>query len=217
MNISIIGDSISTYTGYNPEGYKVYYDAERRRANGLTSVNDTWWMRVINGLGGSLCVNNSFSGSLVSGDSFPAGCCAERTGGLHTDTARPDIILVYAGVNDCGWQVPVKGRKTDSFRGAYAKMLRDVHANYPDARIICGTLMKRYARGSGKPDEFTGAACEPYSDVIRRCSRLRGCSLAELSETRYETLDWLHPTARGHAEMALVWLGALKDILQGEK
>ena len=45
-NISILGDSISTYQGTNPEGYAVYYNEEMQRRNRLASFSDTWWGRV---------------------------------------------------------------------------------------------------------------------------------------------------------------------------
>ena len=60
--VSILGDSISTYIGYNPRGYAVYYKDDKAYDNEINSVNDTWWKQVIDGLGGELCVNNSYSG-----------------------------------------------------------------------------------------------------------------------------------------------------------
>ena len=38
LMVSIIGDSISTYSGYNPKEYAVFYDAVNQYRNGLTSV-----------------------------------------------------------------------------------------------------------------------------------------------------------------------------------
>ncbi len=67
FKISIIGDSISTYPGYNPYNYPVYYKDDRAYDNEIRSVEDTWWKQVIDSVGGELCVNNSYSGSLVAG------------------------------------------------------------------------------------------------------------------------------------------------------
>ena len=58
---SILGDSISTYMGYNPCGYAIFYDAEKCIRNGLYSVSETWWNQVIRVCDGELLVNNSFS------------------------------------------------------------------------------------------------------------------------------------------------------------
>ena len=41
MYISILGDSISTYEGYNPIGYQVFYQYEKLIKNNLTNVADT--------------------------------------------------------------------------------------------------------------------------------------------------------------------------------
>ena len=79
--VSIMGDSISTYMGFNPKGYAVYYDENYQTQTHLTDVSLTWWHRVITNLGGTLCVNNSYSGSMVSGGKFPSGSSAERIEG----------------------------------------------------------------------------------------------------------------------------------------
>ena len=69
IKVSILGDSISTYFGYTDFGYPVYFMDDKACENGIESVDDIWWKQVIDSLGGELCVNNSFSGSLVSQDS----------------------------------------------------------------------------------------------------------------------------------------------------
>ena len=56
MLVSFLGDSISTYSGFNPEGYAVFYDAEMQKRNGLNSVYDTWWAKVNQELRGSVAI-----------------------------------------------------------------------------------------------------------------------------------------------------------------
>lgn len=63
---SILGDSISTLEGFNPCGYKIFYDADNGRKFDVKEMNDTWWGKVINYFGGELLVNNSWSGSRVT-------------------------------------------------------------------------------------------------------------------------------------------------------
>lgn len=53
LKISILGDSISTYAGYNPPCYPVYYKDDKAYENDIVSVNDTWWKQVIDAVGGS--------------------------------------------------------------------------------------------------------------------------------------------------------------------
>ena len=82
-SFSILGDSISTFDGCNPDGFTVYYQGERCEQTGVTSSADTWWSQVIERLGGRLLANSSFSGSLVEGAGFPAGNSQERIDALH--------------------------------------------------------------------------------------------------------------------------------------
>lgn len=49
-----------------------------------------------------ICVNNSYSGSKVTGEKFPSGNCDQRTSNLHTEQYTPDMILIYLGFNDFG-------------------------------------------------------------------------------------------------------------------
>ena len=118
MMVSILGDSISTYEGFNPEGYAVFYDKRVQLLNGLDSVYDTWWAKVNQSLKAYLCVNNSYSGSTVSGVEFPSAGSDVRCSGLHTPLHQPDLILIYLGFNDFGRGVRV-------FRkGAFVKKRR---------------------------------------------------------------------------------------------
>ena len=100
LKISIMGDSISTFEEFNPPHYKVFYTLSMAKANGLQSVDDTWWKQVIDGLGGELCVNNSYSGSTVVGIGEMPACSEQRCEGLHFDNNTPDIVLIYMGTND---------------------------------------------------------------------------------------------------------------------
>ncbi len=102
---SILGDSISTLEGYNPQGYKVFYTGENCIRSNVREMSDTWWGKVIEFFEGELLVNNSWSGSRVTklqnyGDLFPSRCSDERTSSLHINTIMPDVIIVYLGFND---------------------------------------------------------------------------------------------------------------------
>ncbi len=61
--VSIVGDSISTYEGFIPDGYELFYNREKQLINGLSDVYDTWWAKVNQFLHAYICVNNSYSGT----------------------------------------------------------------------------------------------------------------------------------------------------------
>ena len=219
--VSVLGDSISTFSGYNPEGYSVYFTKEMQIANKLDSVDDTWWARVIHAFGLQLCANASYSGSRISGVQFPAATSGRRIQDLRKDRCSPDLILVFMGINDFGYGVPVTFpkrllHKTDlmCFRDAYHELLRKLGKAYPNAQIVCGTLM----RGRLSDDEDwrfpeSNGVCrlEDYNDVIRHAAGKKQYLLADTANTgiRYETLDGGHPTKTGHMEIAAAWIRCL--------
>ena len=75
--ISILGDSVSTFAGYTPDG-ALFYDSWRQGEAGVTGPDDTWWMQVIQGVGGVLGINNSYAGSTVSGSLASSGTSEQR-------------------------------------------------------------------------------------------------------------------------------------------
>lgn len=216
--VSILGDSVSTYIGYNPCGYPVFYREDRLFDYEIESVNDTWWKQVIDGIGGELCVNNSYSGSLVAGKFESSACSVERCSMLHREVS-PDIILIYMGTNDRGFAVDVgidAPQDIQGFYGAYRAMLRQLKVNYPYAKIVCGTLLMGRLKDTVNLsyDRFMRLD-DRYNEAIRLAVKEEGCLLANiaLSGERYETLDYCHPTKQGHKLMAKLWIEALNSIL----
>lgn len=208
--ISILGDSISTFDGYNPDGFAVYYQGERCQQTGVSSVADTWWSQVINRLDGQLLANGSFSGSLVEGAGFPAGSSQKRIDALSDSGMQPDVVIVFMGINDYGWggaaaQAAGRGNAMpstldldavaphtpsiatadaiDGFKGAYSLLLQRVGAAYPQADVWCCTLCPGRVAGSTR-STFTwnlrGAPFSRYNDAIRAAAHEHGCSVVDL-------------------------------------
>lgn len=46
-NLFIMGDSYSTFEGYVPDPYEVYYSKSTAENTDVNSVEQTWWMRLI--------------------------------------------------------------------------------------------------------------------------------------------------------------------------
>ncbi len=177
--ISILGDSISTFTGSNPAGYAVFYDEGRAAAAGLRDAGDTWWGRVIDGLDGELLRNASYSGSMVQGAGFPAARDARRARDLCGENGTtPDVVIALIGINDYGWgsaRAQAAGRSSatpacvdlstvppeqaglapvdaaETFGAAYAEMLTNVRAQCPGAEVWCCTLPPSRVHGSAWP------------------------------------------------------------------
>lgn len=217
--VSVMGDSISTYSGFIPQGYSVFYDEDNSYINELSSVYDTWWAKVNQFLHAYICVNNSYSGSKVTGGRFPSASSDERTSLLHTEQYRPDVILIYMGFNDFGNGIQITSDRSDgtSFFDSYCDMLRKIKQNYPESRIICATLMEGFIRDNKKwvfPHQWAGISIYEYNAAIKIAAQISGVALADLASEnmRYETLDGTHPTKAGHDTIAQVWIRCLMRI-----
>lgn len=215
--ISILGASIETLEGWNPRGYSVFYTSERGRTLGITAPEDTWWGMVIARFGGTLLVNNAWSGSRVTKlpnteQVFPSACSPERTVGLHTMEAEPDVILIHMGANDFGYGVPIKkplfqkGDPLAFFGKAYCQMLRQLRLNYPGAELWCINIGRTFM--SSRPDfvfpeRFAGVNCSEYNRVIEKMAHRFDCGLADVYHSGYyDTIDGTHPTRQGMTMLA---------------
>lgn len=207
---SILGDSISTFEGCNPTGFRVFYEGERCAATGVREARDTWWAQVVDALGGELLANGSFSGSMVEGAGFPAGDSAERVAALARDRQAPDAVLVFMGINDYGWggaaaQAAGRGNALPAtldldaiephapgcaspdavagFRAAYDLLLSRLRATYPQAETWCCTLCPGRVAGEERPTfawNLRGAPFRAYNEAIRASAREHGCRVADL-------------------------------------
>lgn len=224
VTFSVLGDSISTFQGYNPEGYHVFFP----EYGDVENVEDTWWQRVADDLGLTLYVNGSSSGATVAGDSTgtenPQCSCNElRTRALSgPEGACPDRIVIYLGTNDVLQSIPlgdndgtapVEEGVVETFSDAYTLMLDKVQANYPSSEIYCCTLLPVGDYGTETPyvefvngEQLTSA---DYGETIARIARNRGLSVIDLSdcgvaiENLHEmTSDGVHPTAAGMERIA---------------
>ena len=222
MMISILGDSVSTLEAYNPQGYRVFYDTYKQYENEIRFHTDTWWGKVIQALNGDLCINNSYSGSKVTGGVFPSASSVIRCNSLHTPLNYPDIILINIGDNDFGNGVPISHHRLSSskdlscFTDAYEVMLDSITHNYPDAAIVYATLVRSYIKDSNWnfPESFAGVPLEEYNQAIRKLKKRKNCYLADIgaNDFRYETLDGSHPTKLGHQQFADIWIRHLKQL-----
>lgn len=217
-SVSFLGDSISTFGGFIPEGNNPYYTDE-----GTANVNMMWWRRVTNRCGLILNTNNSNSGSRVTdtrSDGLMYGI--EMCKNLDNGTA-PEIIVIYLGINDYHGNVPLgtyngKGPiPTDktTFREGYAQMLHNVLTTYPKTKVYACTLptIERTTGDISSPDKNNaGTYLMEYNDAIRELCRafcvevidLESCGINHYNGKEYmwdfdeSTGAFVHPNAEGH-------------------
>lgn len=227
--LSIYGDSISTFAGYIPTGNATYYTGNNA---GVSSVDDTWWKKVVDALGLDLLVNNSWSGRAVSsirdsesGHTTDAGYKQANINVLGSE-GTPEVIIIKLGINDFN-QGALLGNYDGStslpsdptkFTDAYAMMLDRIMTAYPLAEVYCCTLMQcERTGGVGFPEvNSNGDSLIDWNDAIRKLAEAFGCKVlnhASCGITYYNLSEYtgdydsgtgkgLHPNADGMSLIA---------------
>lgn len=236
LGLSILGDSISTYDGWIPWGFHVFYPLDGE----VTDVSQTWWMMLLDDTGMELCANNSSSGSLCAGDSLAEdgvqyACSSFRLSHLMGKQGKmPDIIIIYMGTNDLLNGIPigdndgtkiVEEGEIDNFSDAYSLILDKLASDYPISQIYCCTLAQVGDWGISQPfvmfENGIGLTSKDYSDCIRTVAENKGIPVIDLYNCGIEidnlqdmTSDGIHLTPEGmqRVEQAvLTGIGALSD------
>lgn len=235
--ISILGDSISTFgvpDSRNQNGTYCYsyYPTETCRysqsgnvtIDGTTyssiqfDVENTWWMQVINKLGATLGINESWRGTRVAGTGNSAFNNQTRINHLG-ENGTPDLIIVFGGTNDAGGSVTLGtfdgGVYTDydtaeeiaalpvtTFADAYKAMLIRLMYTYPTSEIVC--LLPTFTTSY-----YTIAALDNYVEVIKEACDFFGIKWVDVRVSGITIfnkdsylVDGIHPNAQGMTLLA---------------
>ena len=225
--LSVLGDSISSFNGIsNGESYRrdIVNNAVHYYGNDGVTLNGTYWMQAANYYNMNICVNNAFAGDVVKNGGL------NRSDKLHTDAGqKPDVILFYMGINDCGLTKKEPGTVSDysalkkgngyktaaNFAEAYAISIEKMRAAYPDAQIFCVTLL---------PQSHYGVArelVEAYSECIRTVAAHYGLPVIDFAKNSgitwenhlsYMKADKIHPKKEGMDLMAKTVIKALEEF-----
>ena len=96
--VSVLGDSYSTFTGHNPEGYAPFYPNDR---NDVVKVEQTWWDLYIKAMGYELEANNSWGGTTICNTGYGRMDSSKSAFNSRVDMlGNPDIIFIFGGTND---------------------------------------------------------------------------------------------------------------------
>ena len=121
-SFSIIGDSLSAYTGWIPEGHTSYYNTDKN-ATDVLDVSQMWWHILSSELKMPLLVNGSWMGTTMSttgydGNDMTATAFTTRAKSLfgenNTTSIKPDYIFICGGTSDYRAGSPVGEPKYES-------------------------------------------------------------------------------------------------------
>jgi len=204
-SFSVLGNSISTYSGYIPSGYANYYTASK------LDVKDTWWMQLSSKDDLELASNASWSASFVTnktGENANSFFTSENRIKALSAKGIPNIIFVLGGTNDWGKSTGYLGDYPSenhfdltTFRGAYSYLVVQLKNKYPKASIICCSILPRKQSRTQKNslgvtqqdiDESIKYICNYYNTYFMDMSI---CGL-EKNINKY-TIDGLHPNKEG--------------------
>ena len=132
-SFSIIGDSISTYQDIIPAGFACFYPYPTAD---VSNYNRTWWMMTINRLGGTLFLNNSYSGSCVAHDSTSSTYQKSRLNYCNVQGQFADVCLIFMGANDAASSSISEAK----FKERYKVMLDNLVEMAPNMDLILMTL-----------------------------------------------------------------------------
>lgn len=154
-NAMIFGDSYSTFRGFVPDGYAVYYSDNERAETDVRRVSQTWWHQVIEEGDLNLVLNDSYSGSTIGYTGYDNVDCSQTSSFIYRlkqhikngffEKNRIDTVFVFGGTNDSWADAPLGEEKYGDWADAdlycvlpavccFFKLIREA---LPQAEIYC--------------------------------------------------------------------------------
>ncbi len=175
-NAIIFGDSYSTFKGYVPEGYAVYYPENLKFETDVKKVEQTWWHQVAKEAKLDIILNNSWSGSTIGYTGYDNVDCSKSSSFIYRlkqllengffAKNKIDTVFVFGGTNDSWSNAPLGEpmysgwEENDLFSvlPAICYFLNLLKETLPKAKIYCliNTDIKMEIRNCMKK------ACEKY-------------------------------------------------------
>lgn len=111
----IMGDSFSTYAGYNPDGYRSFYGDERVEAPIVGGVEKTWWKMLEKTANSHIAMNDSYSGSTICNtvrEELPVSSSFVNRIDRYINDGyfsynKIDTLFVFGGTNDSCIDAPL--------------------------------------------------------------------------------------------------------------
>lgn len=210
-NVIIFGDSYSTFEGFVPDGYWIYYSEEGRPETDVTQVSQTWWHQVIHDANLNLVMNNSWSGSTVGYTGYDNADCSKTNSFIYRlrqliengffEENKIDTVFVFGGTNDSWSNAPLGEIKYSDWEEkdlyfvlpAICYFLKLLKETLPNAKIYCllNTEIKTQITDCMKDVcEKIGATPIKFDAIDKNCG---------------------HPTIKGMKNIADVVIRTLKN------
>lgn len=189
-NTVIFGDSYSTFKGYIPEGYAVYYSEDERPETDVRKVTETWWYGVIEETKANLVLNDSWSGSTIGYTGYNSTDCSKSSSFIYRfeklsesgffKENKIDTVFVFGGTNDSWSGAPVGELRYSHFKKeelyfvlpAVSYFLKRLKEELPDSRIVCiinSDLKPEISHGMKTACEYYGIQSVELKNIDKNC------------------------------------------------
>lgn len=212
--LGILGDSISTYKGYIPNGFVHFPYYASSDDGGMITLEQTWWRITQQTLGCRLGINNSYSGTCVMNE-YGYTTSAENISRLqHStrfDNLPPDIMIIYMGNNDA----LVQNLNTANFEKSYRNMLNNLYTLYPNIQLFLGTLSyEKYFVGKDYYEEHVLVTAE-VNRIIQSLASEYNLPIIDFATAYSDSsylFDTIHPNVLGMKALANVAIDAISKF-----
>lgn len=204
VRIGLIGDSISTFSGWIPGEYVAFYP---NTASGIINVEQTYWHRLIYRLmpDAVLDRNLAYSATCVtktgSGTQYDLNDFVTRVD--QTGFDNPDIVIIHGGTNDrrastpdhaplgdYDYDLPLDQLDRMSFRSSYICLVRKIMEAHPGVKIVCII-----------GDTLNTEKYQDLADSIKAIADHYGFPTVSFTSA-LESADGVHPSLYGAEYMA---------------
>lgn len=138
-NISVLGDSISTFKDYSFSSNPEYPVNSSSWVSPVTDLSEMWYSKVAKALNSNIDTVNAYGGSR-----FTTGGNYTTFESRCTNLGNPDIIMVFGGINEIlhtqnnslGEYNFGQEHDKSTVRGAIESLIEAIHTNYPNAKLF---------------------------------------------------------------------------------
>lgn len=186
----IFGDSYSTFKGYIPEEYRVYYSEQGRPETDVTRVEETWWHSAFAETDSELVLNNSWSGSTIGFTGYDNVDCSKSSSFIYRleqlienrffENNSIDRVFIFGGTNDSWSGAPIGELMLDSWERndlycvlpaicCFFKTMRETLPNAEIYALINTELNPIISDGMKKACEHNRITAITFEHIDLRC------------------------------------------------
>ena len=185
----IFGDSYSTFAGYIPQGYAVYYSGADCDNTDVRKVEETWWHRVCTDLSLHLVRNDSWSGSTLCNTGYNGDCSETNSFIYRLEKLEAenffreneiDTVFIFGCTNDSWANAPLgelrlqEHTKEELYAvcpaiGYFLRRLQEILPNANIIFLINTELKPQIGEAVKAASAYFGTAYVELSCIDKRC------------------------------------------------